>query len=124
MLAIAGASALLLGLAGIYGVISYSISQRTREVGIRRALGSQNSQITAMFLRQAAQLTAVGIACGIGVALAVTRFMSSLLFDVKPADPWTYFVVSLVLAAAALAAGYIPALRATGIDPIEALRAE
>ncbi len=124
MLAIAGGSALLLGLAGIYGVLSYAISQRTREVGIRRALGSQNVQITALFLRQAARLTAIGIACGIGVALGVTRFMSSLLFDVAPVDPWTYAVMSLVLAAAALVAGYIPALRATGIDPIEALRAE
>jgi predicted permease len=124
MLAIAGATALLLGIAGIYGVISYAVSQRTREIGIRRALGSQNAQITAMFLRQAAQLTAIGIACGLGVALGVTRLMSSLLFDVKPADPFTFIIVTLVLAASALAAGYIPALRATGIDPIEALRAE
>ncbi len=124
MLAIAGASALLLGLAGIYGVISYAISQRTREVGIRRALGSPNARITSMFLRQAAQLTAIGIACGLGVAFGVTRFMSSMLFEVKPADPWTFIVVSFVLAAAAVIAGYVPALRATSIDPLEALRAE
>ncbi len=124
MLAIAGASALLLGIGGIYGVISYAISQRTREVGIRRALGSQNSQITVMFLAQAARLTVTEIACGLLVALGVTRFMSSLLFEVKAADPWTYAIVAIVLAAAALVAGYIPALRANGIDPIEALRAE
>jgi predicted permease len=124
MLAIAGATALLLGIAGIYGVISYAVSQRTREIGIRRALGSQNTRIIAMFLRHAVLLTAMGIVCGLGVALGVTRLMSSLLFDVKPADPFTFVIVSLVLAVAAVVAGYIPALRAIAVDPIEALRAE
>jgi len=124
MLAIAGGMALLLGIAGIYGVISYSVSQRTREIGIRLALGARNEEVTGMFLRHGARLAAIGIACGLVVALALTRLMSSMLFDVSPLDPLTYGGVSLGLAAAALLASYVPALRATGVDPVEALRAE
>jgi putative ABC transport system permease protein len=124
MLAIAGGMALLLGVAGIYGVISYSVSQRTREIGIRLALGARNEEVTGMFLRHGARLAAVGIACGLAVALALTRLMSSMLFEVSPLDPLTYGGVSLGLAAAALVASYVPALRATSVDPVEALRAE
>jgi predicted permease len=124
MLAIAGGMALLLGVAGIYGVISYSVSQRTREIGIRLALGARNEEVTGMFVRHGARLAAIGIGCGLVVALALTRVMSSMLFDVSPLDPATYAGVSLGLAAAAMLASYVPALRATGVDPVNALRAE
>jgi predicted permease len=124
MLAIAGAMALLLGVAGIYGVIAYSVSQRTREIGIRLALGARNDAVTGMFVRHGARLAALGIACGVAVALALTRLMSSMLFDVSPIDPLTYAGVSLGLAAAAVLAAYVPALRATKVDPVDALRAE
>jgi ABC-type antimicrobial peptide transport system permease subunit len=124
MLAIAGGTALLLGTAGIYGVVSYSVSQRTREVGIRRALGAQKTHVAGMFVKQAARLALVGIACGLAGAAALMRLMSNLLFEVRPIDPMTYAMVSLFLAMAAVVAAYIPALRATGIDPTEALRAE
>jgi predicted permease len=116
MLAIAGTMALLLGLAGIYGVISYSVSQRTREIGIRLALGARNEEVTRMFVGH-------GV-CGLVVAVALMRVMSSLLFDVSPMDPLTYAVVSLGLVAAAVLASYLPALRATSVDPVVTLRAE
>jgi putative ABC transport system permease protein len=124
MLAIAGAMALLLGVAGIYGVISYSVAQRTREIGIRIALGAQNREVTGMFVRQGAALAVVGIVFGIVAAVALTRLMSSLLFGVKPFDTVTFAGVSLGLALAAVLASYAPASRAASIDPVEALRAE
>jgi len=124
MLAIAGAMALLLGVAGIYGVISYSVSQRTREIGIRIALGARNAEVTRMFVRHGLGLAAIGIACGLAAAFALTRLLSSLLFDVSPIDPLTYGAVALSLVAAAVLASYVPALRATMVDPVEALRAE
>jgi ABC-type antimicrobial peptide transport system permease subunit len=124
MLAIAGAMALALGILGIYGVISYAVSQRTREIGIRMALGSTKSELKWMFVRSALLLTGVGVAIGIGTAAAVTQFMKSLLFNISPLDPITYITVPLVLAAAAAFASYLPARRAAAIDPVEALRAE
>jgi putative ABC transport system permease protein len=124
MLAIAGAMALLLGVAGIYGVISYSVSQRTREIGIRMALGAQRAEVTRMFVRYGLGLAAIGIACGLAAAAALTRVMASLLFEVSPTDPPTYAAVCLSLAAAASLASYVPALRATGVNPVSALRAE
>jgi predicted permease len=124
MLAIAGAMALALGILGIYGVISYAVSQRTREIGIRMALGSTKSELKWMFVRSALLLTTVGVVIGIGTAAAVTQFMKSLLFNVSPLDPITYITVPLVLAAAAALASYLPARRAAAIDPVEALRAE
>ena len=124
MLAIAGGMALLLGVAGIYGVMSYSASQRTREIGIRVALGAQARTVTGMFVSHGLMLAGIGIAIGLAAALAITRLMSSLLFEVSPIDPATYGVVSLVLIGAAALASYVPALRAAGIDPLEALRAE
>jgi ABC-type antimicrobial peptide transport system permease subunit len=124
MLAIAGAMALLIGLVGIYGVISYSVSQRRREIGIRVALGSSRRELTRMFIAQGFVLSLIGVACGWAGAAALTRVLGSLLFDVSPLDPLTYAAVSLGLIAAALAASYIPALRATGVDPVEALRAD
>jgi predicted permease len=124
MLAIAGAMALLLGVAGIYGVISYSVSQRTREIGIRMALGAQRHEITRMFVRHGLGLAAIGIGCGLVVAVALGRLMTSLLFETSPMDPLTYLAVCVSLAGAAMAASYVPALRATGVNPVTALRAD
>jgi predicted permease len=124
MLAIAGAMALLLGVAGIYGVIAYAVSQRTREIGIRLALGAPLAAVTRMFVLHGVLLAAIGIACGLTAACLLTRLMSTILFDVSPLDPLTYLVVSLGLAAAAVVATYVPALRATTVDPIKTLRAE
>ena len=124
MLAIAGGMALLLGVAGIYGVISYSVSQRTREIGVRMALGAQVREVTRLFVGYGVRLAVVGIACGLVAAFAVTRLLSSLLFEVKSNDPLTYVAVSAGLAAAAALASYLPALRATSVNPVEALRAE
>jgi predicted permease len=124
MLGIAAAVALLIGVVGIYGVIAYAASQRTREIGVRMALGAQLGDVRKMFLRQGLVLTAAGIAVGIGAAVVITRVMSSFLFGVGPMDPMTYAAVSAVLAAAALLATYVPARRASLVDPIIALRAD
>ena len=124
MLAIAGGMALLLGIVGIYGVISYSVSQRTREIGIRIALGAQGGGLKAMVVRHGVLLAAIGVTLGLMAAAALTRVLSSLLFEVSPVDPATYCAVSAGLLAAAAAASYIPAHRASAVNPIEALRAE
>jgi ABC-type antimicrobial peptide transport system permease subunit len=124
MLAIAGAMSLLIGIVGIYGVISYSVSQRTREIGVRIALGAPQSTVRGMFVRHALLLTGVGVAIGVGAAVGLTQLMKTLLFGVKPVDPATFGAVALILVAAALAAGYLPARRATLIEPMDALRAE
>jgi predicted permease len=124
MLAAAGAMALLLGVVGIYGVIAYSVSQRTREIGIRVALGAQRQEVTGMFVRQGLILTAIGVACGLGAAAALMRVLAPLLFEVRPVDPLTYAAVSIGLIATACAASYLPSRRASAIDPSQALRAE
>jgi predicted permease len=124
MLAIAGAMALLLGVAGIYGVISYSVSQRAREIGIRIALGAQAQSVMRMFVLHGLTLAAIGVVIGIAAALGMMRLITSLLFAVNPVDPLTYALVSLTLAAATVLASYLPARRATSVDPINALRAE
>jgi putative ABC transport system permease protein len=124
MLAIAGAMALLLGVVGIYGVISYSVSQRTREIGIRMALGARKDELMRMFVGQGLRLAVIGVACGLIAAAALTRLMKSLLFEVNPVDPVTFVSVALGLVLAAALASYLPALRATTVDPMEALRAE
>jgi predicted permease len=124
MLALAGAMALLLGVVGIYGVISYSVSQRTREIGIRMALGSPQKDVTRLFLWHGLRLSAIGVGCGLVAAVACTRLMTSLLFHVSPLDPLTYIGVSCGLVGAAALASFLPALRASGIDPVDALRAE
>lgn len=124
MLAIAGAMALLLGIIGIYGVISYSVSQRTREIGIRMALGAQNPALRRMFVRHGLILAVIGVVCGLAAAIGLTRLMSSLLFEVSAIDPITYGAVAVLLAGAAALASYLPARRATSVDPLEALRAE
>jgi predicted permease len=124
MLAIAGAMALALGIIGIYGVISYTVSQRTREIGIRLALGAQRSELKWMFVRSALVLTAVGIAIGLGTSAALMQLMKSLLFGIGPLDPFTYFTVPSILAISAIIASYLPARRAAAVDPVVALRAE
>ena len=124
MLAIAGGMALLLGVIGIYGVISYSVSQRTREIGIRMALGSPRQDVTRLFVGHGLRLAAIGVACGLAAAAACTRLMSSLLFEVSPLDPLTFAGVPLILVLAAALASYVPAWRAALVDPVEALRTD
>jgi len=124
MLAIAGAMALLLGVVGIYGVISYSVAQRTREIGIRMALGAQQDELTSMFVSQGLKLAAIGVLCGLAAAVGLTRVMKSLLFEVQPVDPLTYAAVAIGLTLAAAVASYLPAMRAASVDPTDALRAE
>jgi predicted permease len=124
MLAIAAAMALALGIIGIYGVISYAVSQRLREIGIRLALGAQKGALRWMFVRSALVLTAIGVAIGLAAAAGLTQLMKSLLFGVSPLDPFTYFVIPLLLGTCAAAASYLPAWRAGEVDPVEALKAE
>ncbi len=124
MLAIAGAMALVLGVIGIYGVIAYAVSQRTREIGIRLALGAKKSELKWMFVRSALLLTAAGVAIGVCAAAALMQLMKSLLYSISPLDPLTYIAVPLVLALAAALASYLPARRASSVDPVQALRAE
>ena len=119
-----GGLALLLAVVGIYGVISYAVSRRTREVGIRMALGARMSDVLGMILRQGMIVVAIGLVVGMGAVLCLTRFTSSLLYDVSPTDPWTLGGVCLLLAVAGLAASLAPALRAARILPTEALRYE
>jgi len=124
MLAIAGSMALALGIIGIYGVISYAISQRTREIGIRMALGAQKHELKWMFVRSALGLTIAGITIGTGAAAALTQGMRVLLYGISPLDPTTYLAVPLVLGMAAALASYLPARRAAAVDPSVALRTE
>jgi ABC-type antimicrobial peptide transport system permease subunit len=124
MLGVAGGMALLLGVVGIYGVISYSVLQRTREIGIRMALGAQRQTITAMFLRDGLRLTGIGAGCGLLAAFASMRLMSSLLFNVSPVDPVTYAAITAGVFAAACLACYLPSRRAATVEPVKALRAE
>jgi len=127
MLAIAGAMALALGIVGIYGVISYAVAQRTREIGIRVALGAQRRELTRMFVRSGLLLAAIGVPIGLAASAGsagVTRVMASLLFRVAAIDPLTYLVVPLLVVAAAAIASYVPAKRASALDPVEALKIE
>jgi putative ABC transport system permease protein len=124
MLALAGGMAMLLGLVGIYGVISYSVTERTREIGIRLALGARQQTVTRMFLRDGLLLVAIGVIFGLAAAAALMRLMASLLFEVSPVDLVTYGAVTAGLLAAAIAASYFPARRVMAVDPVEALRAE
>lgn len=124
MLAIAGAMALVLGIVGIYGVIAYAVSQRTREIGVRVALGAQGSKLRRMFVREGLVLAGAGSALGMIAAAGLTRLMSSLLFGITPLDPLTYATVAVFLLLATALASYVPARRATIVNPVEALRAE
>jgi len=124
MLGIAASMALALGIIGIYGVISYAVSQRTREIGIRMALGAQKRELRWMFVRSALALTGVGVVLGVGAAAVIARLMRTLLFGVSPLDPVSFAAVPLILAVAAALASYLPASRAAAINPVDALKAE
>jgi putative ABC transport system permease protein len=118
------ALALALGAVGIYGVISYSVAQRTREIGIRMALGARRQEVLLLIVGQCARLASLGVAIGLAGALLLTRLMSSLLYGVGAADPATYASVAILLVVVALAASYLPARRAMRMDPAIALRHE
>ncbi|MCC6536604.1 MAG: ABC transporter permease [Bryobacterales bacterium] len=124
LLGLSGGMALLLAAVGIYAVISYTVAQRTREVGIRLALGAQQSAVKLMFVRNGLQWGAIGTAVGLAAAAMLSRLMAALLFDVNPVDPLTYGAVTVGLLAAAAVASYLPARRVTRVDPVEALRSE
>jgi len=122
LIAMFGALALGLSIVGVYGVMAYSVTQRTREIAIRMALGARTTTVVSLILSQAARLTIIGLFIGLAGAIALSRVLSGLLFAVHPSDPATFFIAALLLGAAALAAGAIPAIRATRIDSIEALK--
>ncbi len=124
LLLMLGAAGLLLAAVGVYGVIAYSVSQRTHELGIRLALGAQPGRVSAMVVRQGAILGAIGLVLGLTASLVTSRVLASLLYGVTPSDPLTYAAVALLLAAVALLASYLPARRAARVDPVIALRSE
>jgi putative ABC transport system permease protein len=124
LLGLFGLMALILAAAGIFGLISYSVARRTREIGIRMALGASPGNVRRQILRESARFVLIGVGVGVAVALGVVRLLSSMLFTVRPADPLTFIGVALLLAAVALLACYIPARRATRVDPMIALRHE
>ena len=119
-----GVLALALACVGIYGIMAYSVANRRNEIGIRLALGAQPGQVRGMVLRESTWLAAVGIVVGIGAALALTRLVKSMLYGIQPYDPVTMAGGVLILLAVALAASWIPARRAAGVQPMEALRHE
>ena len=124
LLSIFGASALVLASIGIYGLMAYSVQQRTQEMGIRMALGADRSRIRNLVVWQGMQLTIAGVIVGVGAAFGLTRLIASLLFGVSTRDVATFLAVPVLLAAVAFAATVIPALRATSVDPLVALREE
>jgi putative ABC transport system permease protein len=116
--------ALVLAMIGIYGVISYSVAQRTRELGIRIALGARGQDVLRLVMGQAMMLVTLGAVIGLGGAFALTRLLKKFLFDVNASDPMTFGAVAFLLALVALLASYLPARRATKVDPLVALRYE
>ena len=119
-----GALAIVLASVGVYGVLAYSVSQRTQEIGVRMALGASAETVRRMILAQGLRLAAVGIAFGLLGAFGITRIIGTLLYDVTPTDPISFGLVAVVLAAVAAAASYLPARRATHVDPVVSLRGE
>jgi ABC-type antimicrobial peptide transport system permease subunit len=117
-------AALLLALVGVFGVIAWSVAQRSREIGIRMALGAQRSQVQALFLRYGLKLTCIGLASGILASFALRRTLANLVFDVSPADPAIYILVSVLMLLVAFVACYLPARRAANVDPLLSMRHE
>jgi ABC-type antimicrobial peptide transport system permease subunit len=124
LLAVFGSVALLLATIGLSGVVSYSVSQRTNEIGVRMALGADRLDVVRLILKQGMRLTLIGILCGLVLSFAATRVLSGLLYGIKPGDPATFAAISLILAAVALVSCYLPARRAASVDPMKSLRAE
>ena len=124
LLSVFATLALMLSAIGVYGVISYLVSQRTREIGVRVALGAQRSDVLRLILGDGARLTFLGVAIGLAASLGFTRLLAKMLFGVRASDPLTLIVVTMILSAVAFLACYIPARRATRVDPMVALRYE
>src|SRR5262245_47893725 len=116
--------AFALAVVGLYGVMSYTVAQRTREIGVRIALGAEPRDVTRLVLRRSGVLTAIGIAAGLSGAAGLTRYLDSLLFGLRPLDPPTFAMTAAAFAAIAMLASYVPARRAASVDPLAALRAE
>jgi len=124
LLAVFGSVALLLATIGLSGVVSYTVSQRTNEIGVRMALGADRLDVVRLILKQGMRLTMIGVLCGLVLSFAATRVLSGLLYGIKPGDPATFAAVSLFLVAVAFLSCYVPARRAASIDPMKSLRAE
>ena len=123
-LGVVSALALILGAVGLYGVLSYIVAERTREIGVRMALGATSGTVRRQVVSQGTKVVLVGVALGIAVAFAATRLLGALLFDVKAVDPIVFAAMSLGMLGVGMLASYMPARRASGVDPIEALRAD
>ena len=124
LLGVFAAIAIVLAAAGIYAVMAFSVAQRTREIGIRMALGARSREVLGLVMGQSARLSIAGVVIGLGGAMWTTRYLQGLLFGLTPLDPMTFAVVALLFLAVATAAAYVPARRATTVDPSAALRAE
>jgi ABC-type antimicrobial peptide transport system permease subunit len=123
-LGVVSALALILGAVGLYGVLSYVVAERTREIGVRMALGATAGAVRRLVMSQGARVVLVGLVLGVGAALASTRLLGTLLYDVKAVDPVVFGAMSLVMSAIGLLASYMPARRASKVDPIESLRSD
>jgi ABC-type antimicrobial peptide transport system permease subunit len=124
LMSVFGGAALLLAAIGIYGLMAYSVQQRTQEIGIRMALGAESQDVRKMVLFQGMRLAIIGVLAGTGAAYGMTRLLTTFLFGVQPRDPAVFTIVPILLTLVALAAVWLPSLRATRIDPVVALRYE